>query len=295
MQCISHVMRQNKVVNILKDKIISIQDAVNIVNNGDMIAFGGNVLHRAPMAFARELVRQGKNKLKIVKTAGAHEVDLLCAAGCVESVDAGFISYESEFGLANNYRKAVESGKIKGNEHACYTVISALRAAAYGVPFMPVRGLMYGDLINENDYFKRVEDPFGGDPVTLVKALVPDIGVIHVQECDARGNARIYGPRFDDKLISRASKKLIITTEQIVPESKLKSNPDMVDIPHFLVEAVVHVPKGAAPCSCDKKYDIDRKVLSSFKNIKSMEDIKSYLNIYEAKDRKPVTKGGSIW
>lgn len=275
----------------MKDKVLRLEDAVKLVSDGDVIAFGGNVLHRAPMAFTRELVRQGKKRLKVVKTAGAHEVDLLCAAGCVESVDAGFISYETEYGLANHYRKAVQSGDVKSNEHACYTVISALRAAAYGVPFMPVKGLKYGDLLAYNDYFKMVEDPFSKEPVALVKAITPRIGVVHVQECDSKGNCRIYGPKFDDVLISRASQKLIITTEQIVPESKMKMNAEMVDIPHFLVEAIVHVPNGAAPCSCAKKYDIDKNALLKFISIKSADEINSYVKTYEAKDRRFVSRG----
>src|SRR5699024_1247048 len=102
------------------DKRVSLQDAGVIVKNGDIIALGGNVLHRSPMAFVRELVRQNKQQLKIVKTAGAHDIDLLSAVGAVVTVDAGFVSYETKYGLAMHYRHAVQSGTIKANEHACY-------------------------------------------------------------------------------------------------------------------------------------------------------------------------------
>lgn len=263
---------------------MSLRDAVTIVKNGDTVAIGGNVLHRAPMAFVRELARQKKSHLKIVKTAGAHEIDLLCASECVESVDAGFVSYETRYGLATHYRKAVESGVVIANEHACYTVICALRAATMNVPFMPVHGLKTGELLIENDYFVVVEDPFGGAPVTLVKAIVPDVAIIHVQECDRHGNAKILGPKFEDNIISRAAKRVIITTEQIVSESKMKLSSDTVDIPGFLVSAIVHTPKGASPCSCYKKYDIDARVLASFISIKSKEEVITYLKSYEGKD-----------
>ncbi|MFT5872036.1 MAG: glutaconate CoA-transferase subunit A [Clostridium sp.] len=274
--------------NKMIDKVITLEEAAKLVQDGNTVALGGNVLHRAPMAFSREIIRQSIKQLKLVKTAGAHEVDILCAAGCVQSVDAGFISYETEYGLANHYRKAVQSGLVKGNEHACYTVISALRAAAYGVPFMPVKGLMYGDLLAYNDYFKVVEDPFSSEPITLVKAISPDVGVIHVQECDVKGNCRIYGPKFEDILISRACKKLIVTTEQIVPESKMAMNAEMVDIPFFLVSAIVHVKNGAAPCSCAKKYEIDKSVLNKFIAMKDIEGLDGYLKAYEANDRKAI-------
>lgn len=265
-------------------KLIRLKEAVSFVQNGDTVAFGGNVLHRTPMSFVRELVRQSKNELKLVKTAGAHDIDLLCAMGLVASVDAGFVSYETKYGLATHYRKAVESGIVKGNEHACYTVICALRGAMMNVPFMPVKGLQYGDLLIENDYFVVVEDPFGGEPVTLVKTIVPDLAVIHVQECDVNGNARIYGPKFEDILLSRAAKKVIITTEQIVSESRMKLQADYVDIPGFLVEAVVHAPRGASPCSCYKKYDLDDKSLTAFLSLKSREEIEDYIASFEKTD-----------
>ncbi|MBP5160081.1 MAG: CoA transferase subunit A, partial [Lachnospiraceae bacterium] len=139
------------------DKLVSLRDAVSLIKDGDVVAIGGNVLHRAPMAACMEIASQKKRNLKLVKTAGAMDVDLLCLAGCAESVDAGFVSYESEYSLAQNYRAAVQKGVVKGNEHACYTVISALRAGAAGVPFMTVKGLMYGDLIEVNHYFMRID------------------------------------------------------------------------------------------------------------------------------------------
>lgn len=269
----------------MKNKIMSLDKAAKLVNSGDMIAFGGNVLHRAPMAFTRELIRQNTKELKVVKTAGAHEVDILCGADLVSSVDAGFISYESEFGLANFYRKSVQDGIVKGNEHACYTVISALRAASYGVPFMPVRGLKYGDLLIKNDYFKMVEDPFGDGPITLVKALNPDVCVIHVQECDEDGNSIIYGPKFDDVLMTRASKKVIITTEKIVSKDKIKQNNMIVDIPGFLVSAVVVAPKGAVPCSCFGEYEINKNILSQFMKFKTKDEVSAYVKAFEVQDR----------
>ncbi len=269
---------------------MALQEAMGFVNDGDTVAVGGNVLHRAPMAAVRELARQEKKKLKIVKTAGAHDIDLLCALGCVETVDAGFVSYETKYGLATHYRSSVEQGIVKANEHACYTVICALRAATMNVPFMPVHGLKEGDLLLENDYFVVVEDPFSGTPVTLVKAIFPDVAIIHVQECDQHGNAKILGPKFEDVLISRAAKKVIITTEQIVPESRMKLSKDQNDIPGFLVSAVVKTPQGAAPTSCYPKYEVDDRSLQSFMAQKSKDELMAYLHSYEKRDHSWGTK-----
>lgn len=265
-------------------KLMSLMQAVELIHDNDTIGIGGNVLHRAPMALVREIARQEKKGLHIVKTAGALDVDLLCLAGCVSSVDAGFISYETEYSLAGHYRTAVQSGLVQGNEHACYTVISALRAASAGIPFMPVKGLQISDLIDVNDYFTRIQDPFSGEFITVVKAIVPNVAIIHVQEADINGNARIIGPKFEDVLFSRAADKVIISAENIVPETKFAYSADKADIPHFLVNAVVHVAKGASPCSCPSKYSIDRTNLDAFKAIKDKDGLYSYLDNFKIID-----------
>jgi len=267
-----------------RSKLVSLEEAAAMVRDGDVLALGGNVLHRAPMAFVRELVRQGKRRLGVVKTAGAHDIDLLCAAGCVETVYAGFVSYETEFGLAAHYRKAVESGEVRVNEHACYTVISALRAAASGAPFMPVAGFRDTDLIRENDDFRVIPDPFGGEPVTVVRAIAPDWAVIHVQEADETGNAVISGPKYEDVLMSRAARKVIVTAERIVGAGHWQRQPTLVDIPGFLVQAVVHAPRGAAPGSCDRMYDADLAALTKFMKLER-KDIPAYVEQYERADR----------
>ena len=127
-------------------KLCSLSEAMQQVRDGMCVGLGGNTLNRAPMAAVFAMIRQGRRQLRIVKTAGGMDVDALCLAGCASVVDAGFISYESQYGLAQCYRKSVQNGLVKANEHACYTVISALRAASYGIPFMPVRGLKRSDL-----------------------------------------------------------------------------------------------------------------------------------------------------
>ncbi len=276
------------------DKLISLKDAVALIKDGDVLAIGGNVLHRAPMAACMEIAAQRKKNLKLIKTAGAMDVDLLCLAGCAESVDAGFVSYESEYSLAQHYRKAVQSGTVKGNEHACYTVISALRAGAAGIPFMPVKGLMYGDLLKVNDYFATVDDPFGTGKINVVKAIVPDVCIVHVQKADKQGNALILGPKFDDVLMSRASKKVIVTAETIVPSSFFENERYGADIPHFMVSAVVHLPGGASPCSCEGFYDIDRASLDSFKKIEKREELDAYLKSH-GKDGSGRFAGRGRW
>ncbi|MFT4040789.1 MAG: CoA transferase, partial [Thermomicrobiales bacterium] len=102
----------------MTDKLRHLEDVIASIPDGATIALGGNTLHRGPGAAVHELIRQGKRDLELVKTAGAYDIDVLCAAGCARAVSAGFIGYETPFGMAQAYRTAVEQGRVEAREHA---------------------------------------------------------------------------------------------------------------------------------------------------------------------------------
>ena len=247
----------------MKSKLVTLEAAVSGIADGSRIALGGNTLHRGPFAAVHELVRQRKRELEVVKTAGAYDVDLLCATGCASSVSAGFVGFETVFGLAPSYRRAVEQGTVIAKEHACYTVIAGLRAAIQGVPFMPVAGLQGSDLLAARD-FRSVTDPYTGESVVAVPSLRPDVAIIHVQEADELGNARIFGTRFEDVLMAQAARNVIITTERVVDGSGFEESPESVAIPAVYVSAVVEAPRGAWPGSCAGLYDYDADYLRAY-------------------------------
>ena len=120
---------------------------------------------------------------------------------------------------------------------------------------MPVGGMWGSDLVGiRPDFFSIMKSPYDGTEVVCVKALAPDYAVIHVQEADIYGNCRILGPSYQDALLARAAKKTIITTELIVGTYRMKEEPKLTAIPHFLVEAVVEMPSGAKPGICFPEY-----------------------------------------
>lgn len=262
------------------EKIVTLPEAVSRVRDGQTIAFGGNVLHRSPMAAVLELVRQGQKNLHLVKTAIALEVDLLCASGQVDTVTAGYVGYETEFGLCAFYRRAVESGRTRANENACYTVITSFRAAIQGVPFLPVRGLQGSDLVEAVD-FRPVTCPYTGEQLYACRAIQPDVAFVHVQQADRQGNARISGPHYEDLLIARAAKTVILSAEEIVDDDFFASDPHQCDIPGLLVDAVVHMPGGAAPGTCSGHYGLDREVLRSFKAAKTPAEALAVFGLQE--------------
>ncbi len=252
-------------------KIVSLTKAAALVRDGDRIAIGGNTLHRAPCALLHELVRQGRRNLTLVKTAGSYDLDLLCATGSARAVEAGYVGYENVLGLARGYRRSVESGQVEAHEHSCYTVIAALRAAAQGVPFMPIASLEGSDLIAARG-FQRIANPYGEGVVVTIPALSPDVALIHVHEADTEGDGAIFGARFEDALMASAARKVILTCERIVDEQLLAERPDRATIPRFEVDAVVELPHGAWPLACPGEYSYDLDFLTAFAAIASDAD-----------------------
>jgi glutaconate CoA-transferase subunit A len=131
-----------------------------------------------------------------------------------------------------------------------------MRAASHGLPFEPVAGLAGSD-IPAAAGFKTISDPYTGAELHAIPAIRPDWAILHVQEADALGNARIYGSPYWDVVMSRAAARVILTAERIVPTEELARQPELTRVPHFLVAAVVHAPRGARPTSCHPFYGID--------------------------------------
>ncbi|HEU0114255.1 MAG TPA: CoA-transferase [Thermomicrobiales bacterium] len=247
----------------MTDKRTTLADAIAAIPDGAIVALGGNTLHRGPAAAVHEIVRQGKRGLEIVKTAGAYDVDLLCGSGCVSAVSAGYIGFETPFGMAPSYRRAVEQGAVVAKEHACYSVIAGMRAAIQGVPFMPIAGFAGSDLPAARG-FARVADPYGGGEVYVVPALTPDVAILHVHKADPAGNGRIVGSVFEDAIMARAARRVILTAERIVAGDAFAADPAATTIPGFMVDAVVEAPGGAWPLSCAGRYDYDAAYLAAY-------------------------------
>jgi glutaconate CoA-transferase subunit A len=197
--------------------------------------------------------------LVLVDREPAIDFDLLIGAGCVAKVRAGLLAFEL-LGFAPNFRKKSESREIITKEGACQPIIAGFRAAAMGIPSLTVRGMLGSDLLEISEILgsqQQVEDPFTGEKLIAVRAIEPDVAVIHAQEADEYGNSRIEGPLYEDVIKAKAAKTVIVTAEEIIPNVEFRKKPAATKIPHFLVDAVVRAPNGAYPCSCFNRYDVD--------------------------------------
>lgn len=248
----------------MASKIMSLSEMVARVPDGASLALGGSFLHRGPFAFVRELIRQGKRGLEIVKQSPGYDIDILCRAGCIAKARAGIVAMEGNFGLAPWYRRAVEQKQIVLEEHACMTLTAGLRAAAFGVPFQPVGGVHGSDLAALNKW-ASVRDPYGsGEDVWVIPAIKPDIAVIHANEVNELGDARIYGTFNWDRIMTRAAKQVFVVAEKLETVESFRKQPELTLVPSFMTQAIAIVPNGAWPGSCWPYYEIDYPAVEEY-------------------------------
>jgi len=264
----------------LVDKRMSEQEAVSrFIHDGDYIGTELYGTVRCPMSLTREIVRQGKKDLRIAGQ-GVLELDLLLAAGLVKKIDLTYIGLEV-YGVSNALRRAVESGQVESVvEWSNGAITWRFKAAAMGVPFIPVRSMLGTDTLKYSAA-KVVECPFTGQKVCLLPALILDVGIIHVHRADKYGNAQIDGISGFAFELARASKRLIITTEEIVPEDEIRRYPDRTIIPYYLVDAVVEAPFGSHPGEMCYLYERDEEAIREWVEAsKTAEGAQAYLERY---------------
>jgi glutaconate CoA-transferase subunit A len=159
------------------------------------------------------------------------------------------------WGVSKVMRHHTETGAARFEEWSHMAIGMRFRAGAMGVPFMPIRSMLGSDVLRERPEAKEMACPFTGEKLLLVPALNPDVALIHVQRCDAYGNAQMDGLQFLDVDLAMATNRVILTTERIVSNDQIRRAPDQTKIPFFAVEAVVEVPFGCAPHECGGVYE----------------------------------------
>jgi glutaconate CoA-transferase, subunit A len=253
----------------MKVKRQSLADAVALIKDGDVVGIGGHTARRHPMALVREIVRQRKRRLHVVGWNNGVDMDLLIGAGCVETVETSYIGLGS-FGLAPNFRRAAEQGRIKVIEHSETTAMDRFRAASIGLPFFPSKTGLGTDMLETTPSLAPINDPFTGERWVAVQAIVPDVAIIHAHTADIYGNVQLDPERWHDNspdvMIARSAKKTIVSVEQIVSDEAIRSRPIDTILPRVDVTCVVEAPFGAHPCCCDARYDYDLEHLALYRD-----------------------------
>jgi glutaconate CoA-transferase subunit A len=250
----------------MQDKTTSLAEAAELVRDDNVVALQNMATQAAPMALVRELIRQNKRGLAVVVLVGGMAIDWLAAAGVIDRLIGAAVTME-QFGLCQQYRRAVEGGRVQVEELSETLLNARLGAGARNLPFLPTRGAIGSDLIAQNpDNLILIDDPFGGRQVLACRALVPDVALVHAHRADRYGNVQaeptILWP--DIGIMPKAAKHVIVTAEEIVDTEILRRNPDRTILPGFIVDAVVEVPYGAHPTSFFPNYSYDSRFHSAW-------------------------------
>ncbi len=247
------------------DKLLRLTEAVGkFIPDGCRLRSCGIAL-RKPMAVIYEIMRQRKRNLTFLMSGWTEDADLLIGGGCVEKLEGSYLGLEA-FGLAHCYRRAMEKGvprKILIEEYSNFGMTMRFMAAAMGLPFMPIRSNLGSDLLRVESFLHPkahvMEDPFGsGVKVALLPPCHADVALLHVQRCDEEGNAQVWGQIGDDLWGTYAGKKVLVTTEEIVPTRVIRKDPNRTMIPGFRVDGIVVVPFGGHPYQVQGYYDADK-------------------------------------
>jgi glutaconate CoA-transferase subunit A len=192
--------------------------------------------------------------------------DQIIGAGLVERVVAAWVGNVST-GIAYNFRRAVEEGRPRPIEvinHSNFSISLALEAGARGLPMAVGVSPLGSDIIKGNPHFKAFACPHTGRKLLAIKAVKPDLAVVHVQKADAMGNGQCWGASGVTRQAAMAAGKVLLTCEEIVEPEVIRADPDRTLIPGFLTAAVCEVPWGAHPAPVQGYYGLDNRMFLDY-------------------------------
>jgi len=250
-----------------ESKLVSLLEAINThVPSDSMVLLGAQLEQMIPFAAAHEILRQGRRNLTLVGPISDALFDQMIGAGSVARVMSAWIGNASE-GLGSCFRRAVEQSQpnsIAVVDYTNFTLALALHAAALGVPFLPTYSAQGSEILKRNGNLREFASPVNEERLIAVRALRPDVAILHVQRADRFGNAHLWGSLGVAVDGARASRKVIIVAEEIVEPEVIASDPNRTVIPGFLVSAVVHEPWGAHPSPVLGYYGRDHEFFADY-------------------------------
>ena len=268
-------------------KLISLKEAISQhVHAGDLV-YASGFTHLIPFAAGHEIIRQGLNDLTLARATPDVIYDQMVAAGCARKLIFSYMGNPG-VGSLHRLRAAIESGELEWEEYSHFGMISRLRAGASGLPFMPMKPTGARDLADHNPNYREMTDPYTGTTVVVVPPLTPDVAIIHVQRADLQGNAQVWGILGEQQLAVFASQRVILTVEEVVDETVIRSDPNRTIIPGMVVDAVCHVPYCTHPSYTQGYYDRDNEFYLAWDELsKTQAGVQNYLDewVYGLPDR----------
>ena len=259
---------------------------VRTIPDGAQIALGGFAIARNVITVVHELIRQQKKDLTLSQCVMGMDTDLLVGAGLVRRLIVGGGSLD-KFGLVQCVNRARENGDIISLDMTSLSVCFSYLAGALGLSFIPIKSMMASEVLARlergpgAEFVRRIHCPFTGEEYVALKALTPDVALVHVQVADEQGNCQIHGPKWENEEQAKAAKRVILIAEELAPPELFRQHPTRTVIPAHRVEAVIHQPYGAHPTAVYSCYDFDAEHLELYvKHARTAAGVREYIEKY---------------
>ena len=230
------------------------------LSDGDSLYLSG-FTHLIPFAAGHEIIRQGYERLDLVRLTPDLVYDQMIAAGCADRLTFSWAGNPG-VGVLRAFRRAIEDDiphAIEIEEYSHFGLVSRLEAGARGLPFAPLRTFVGSDYPEHNDNIRSVENPYdeGVDEIPTVPPLKPDVAVVRAQRADEDGNGQLWGIVGEMVEAAFAADTVILSVEELVDERVVRSDPNRTLIPGAVVDYVVEEPYGSHPSYAQGYYDRD--------------------------------------
>jgi glutaconate CoA-transferase subunit A len=288
-------------------KVMSAKEAIStFVHDGNHLVIGNYTVGTcAELVF--EVIRQHKKGLTLYSQSGVFDVEVLVAGGCVDRLVSTYVYRAGGKEGGSAVERALKAGTLEMEDYTNFQYNARLVAGMHGFTYMQVlEGAMVTDLFKKRsflgeDKYRVIACPYTGKQVLTVPAANPDVCIVHVQRCDRFGNAQYWGALGSVAAAALASKRIIVSCEEIVEHDIIQSSPHLTIIPAYRVDAVVEIPWGAHPTEVLGYYNLDRAAYAYFFMADMTGDgLKAWMDewVYPCRDRQDyldryITKFGS--
>jgi glutaconate CoA-transferase subunit A len=272
----------------MKEKVMSLAEAARLIKSGSTLAVGGFALSMHPMGLIHQLIRENVKDLTIMGFSQGIDADVLAGAGCLKRVESPSVTLEM-FGLAPNFRRAVEQGQVEVRDYTETTIMARFYAGSMGLTFIPSPAMLGSDAAKHIPEVKDIECPLTGRKYHALPAATPDFTIIHAHAADVYGNV-LFPPKtqstysfysFHDQVFAWATKNVIATVEKIVDHEEVLANSWTNLVPAFRTAAVVEVPFGAHPCAWPHLYEHDLDYIKAYVQAsRTPEGFQKHLDTY---------------
>jgi glutaconate CoA-transferase subunit A len=239
------------------------------VHDGDHLIIGNYTVGTcAELVF--EVIRQGRKGLTLYSQSGVFDVEVLVGAGCADRLVSTYVFRAGGKEGGSAVERALKNGTLQMEDYTNFQYNARIMAGMHGFSFMQaLEAARVTDLFHKRSFmgenkYKIITCPYTGKEILTVPAANPDVCIVHVQRADRFGNAQYWGALGSVAAAALASKRIIVSCEEIVEHDIIQSSPHLTIIPGYRVDAVVEVPWGAHPTEVLGYYNLDRLAYAMF-------------------------------